>query len=86
MKRGQSLFEDLLTRNIWVVRKSISWPLVAHDSIQRIILISFVVIFVLNIEFEKEILRVKVKQHAVEHEWGNGEITSRILNLGTREG
>lgn len=39
-----------------------------------------------NIEFEKEILRVKVKQHAVEHEWGNGEITSRILSLGIRDG
>lgn len=32
-----------------------------------------------NIEFEKEILRVKVKQHTVEQEWGIGEITSRIL-------
>jgi hypothetical protein len=52
MKRGQSLSEDLLARNIRVVRKrpiSISWPLVVvHASIQRIILISFVVIFVLN--------------------------------------
>ena len=39
-----------------------------------------------NIEFEKEILRVKVKKQTVEQKWGNGEITSRILSLGTREG
>ena len=34
-----------------------------------------------NIEFEKE-----VKQHAIEHLWGNGEVTSLILSLCTREG
>jgi hypothetical protein len=52
MKRGQNIFEDLVARNIWVVIKRpiiISWPLVvAHASIQHILLISFVVIFVLN--------------------------------------